>query len=433
MNAKPYSLKSLISFGKQQKKDSTNLYNLFSGSTILLISAVLANILSYLFHLGSARLLSVEQFGTFQTIITLINMLTVVTVVARLQLTKVLAALIAKQNEDLAAGLIGQATKVIAPAGISITALVFLLSKTVPISFGLITFDHLIVVSIITTLTLLIVIHRSYLRGSLKFFELAVSTQVQSALRLLLIIPLLYIGYKLPGALFGLLMAYLITYMFIRWQLRVPLKKALFKRSSIKLKLFGKEALYTMVGFVGLTSFISSDLLLVQYFLPEKAGPYAALMLFGKVMLFLTTPISSVLFPLLVSSEKRERSKIYQVALVAVAAISLFVLLSYILVPEFLISTLLSPSYLVIAPLLPWYGLFIVIYVIVYAIVNAKIALEKYIPSFFVAAAAGFQALAIILFHDTLAQIVTVSLIVATFTLICLLIYQKYENILKAR
>jgi len=97
-------------------------------------------------------------------------------------------------------------------------------------------------------------------------------------------------------------------------------------------------AVPTFVTVLFLTSFTSTDVILVKHFFnSHDAGFYAGLSLIGKVIFYFTAPIPAVMFPLLVKRHATGKNfvNLFYLALILVilpsVALQLFILFFQIL------------------------------------------------------------------------------------------------------
>jgi len=184
---------------------------------------------------------------------------------------------------------------------------------------------------------------------------------------------------------------------------------------------------------MSLTSFISTDILLVKHFFnPQQAGLYAGLSLVARVIFFLSAPIGSVMFPIVVQkySKKESFTRTFNLSLLLVLLPSVLIAIFYMLFPDFSILFFLKKqNYLAISHLLTPFAIFIVLFSLLSIIANFYLSINKtkvYIP---VVIGALAQIILICLFHNSFAQIITISLVI-TFVLVGMLLLH-YEFFIK--
>ena len=375
-----------------------------------MLASIGVNLFNYLFHLASARLLSVNDFGAIQTILNLVSIITIFAVVIRMQLTKEFSRLLAANQSRRAADFASRVSIYLSILFLPLILLTLALTFLADIQIGLLRGRDLLATSLFAGGSLLLMVNRSLIRAQLRFAALALNTNLQAVLRLGLLVGLTLAHFRLAGALGAIGGSYVGVYLLSIWQLRRTLALRLPRTGGVRFRGYLSESARAVPGLLGLTSLVSLDLVLVQAFLPGEAGFYAGLTLFGRVIVFGTSPVSTVLFPAIVREhDPGRRARLAILSLVIVAVIAFAVLLLYALQGDRLLGIALSPRYLVIAELIPRYGFFAAAYSISFVIVNGFIGLDDYLPSHVAAAAAVGQVIGILLFHDSLEQVVWVS------------------------
>ena len=122
----------------------------------------------------------------------------------------------------------------------------------------------------------------------------------------------------------------------------------------------------------------------------------------------------TTLFPIV--TQKHKKGEPYQhllwVSLGIVAAIAVPVTLLALILPETIVQLLFGEKYLGIAPLLWLYALATTLYALANVVINYRLSLGKGRETGFAIAAGVAQVLGIILFHQSLAQVVWVQVIV---------------------
>lgn len=395
-------------------------FRLLSNSTIIFISSILVNIFNFLFHFGAIRNLSVEDYGILQTMINLFNMMTILTVFINIQLTRQLTKYISKGKYYSASALVNKSNLFVATFGIAILILFIVTNNITKITLGLVTPQNLSIVILLSILGYFLTINRALMRAHLQFFAFALNSNFQSVSKLIFSVAFLFLGFKLPGVIWSLFISGILALSYSVWQLRGKLFLNVFEKINFNIKSFTKESVSTVIGILGLTSLVSTDLILTQHYLVQQAGFYAGLTLFGKGIILTTLPLSTVLFPFIISAKSNVVGrKLFKTAIFGVFILSLSILLVYSLIPKQIVALLLSSSYQKIVPFLTLYSLSIFFYSLSHIIVYGFIALEEFTPGYAAFLAAILQIIGIFFFHESLQNIVIVSL----FTNIGLLIY----------
>ena len=407
-------MKRLVKFYLTYFKNAHPVYfSLITSSSIIFASSILSNILNFLFNLVTARNLSIEHYGILQTMLNIFNIMNILTVLVTLQLTKQLANYISQRKRSSASAFVNKINLFVVIAGLITFIFFLLLNKILHISIGSVTSENLSFIILLFILSFPVTVHKTFMKANLLFMAFALNSVFQQTAKLIFSIPLLILGFKLQGVIWSLIISSILAFVYSVWQLRGRMFLNLFEKINFNVKTFTKESASTMIGFLGLTSLISTDLILVQHYIAQHAGLYAGLALFGKGLILTTSPLGTVLFPLIINAKSNlVGKKLFKIAIFGVFALGLSIFLIYMLIPKQIVGIALSTSYQAIVPLVPYYSLSILLYAVSYIIVTGFIALNEFIPGYIAFLAAVLQIVGIFYLHNSLYDIVTVSLFI---------------------
>jgi len=191
-----------------------------------------------------------------------------------------------------------------------------------------------------------------------------------------------------------------------------------------------RYAIPVTLTLIGITSFINLDILLVKHFFSaHDAGLYAGLSLVGKVVFYISAPIGTVMFPLIVlkHSRKENFTNIFKLSVLLVIIPSLLLTGLYAFFPKFFILFFLkNKDYLSVSSLLALFGIFTTLYSLLSILATFYLSIKKttiYIP---IIIGALLQIVLITLFHQTFLQIILISLIIVLLLVIGLLLYYPH-------
>lgn len=257
----------------------------------------------------------------------------------------------------------------------------------------------------------------SVLQGFLRFDLHTVVSILSALLKMIIAVIFVYLGWRVTGAVFSLFLYSLISLFlvifFIKTKINLPKDKI--KEVSVAFKEMSRYAIPVFLSSVALTSFYTTDILLVKnLFSEEEAGLYASLALFGKIVFFASSSINLVMFPLVSGKKAKGENyrKIYLTSLFMVFSVSLCLTLVYFLFPRLMINLLFGSQYLAIAPLLGLFAVFMTFYSMVSLTVNFFLAITKTVVIVLPLLAAILQIGLIFLFHDSIGQVVLINIYV---------------------
>lgn len=207
----------------------------------------------------------------------------------------------------------------------------------------------------------------------------------------------------------------------------LPIKKKIDIMPELK-----SMAVYTFPVFIytiAITSLYSTDLILVKHFFSSHdAGLYASLSTLGKIIFFGTGPIGSAMFPII--SQRHARGigygKVFIYSFFATFLMSLVILSIYLLIPEFAVKLLYGSAYLESANLLVWFGLFITLFTLSSLLINFNLSIGRTKVAIFPFVAAISQIVLIWFNHQSLFEVILISILVTALLLVSLLIYSIY-------
>lgn len=276
---------------------------------------------------------------------------------------------------------------------------------------------------------LLIVVNRGVLQGGQRFIELTVAGTIDPVIRVIIGVGLVKIGLGLSGAMAAILIAVGISYFMTFLPLRKIFRLATGKVESFR---FDKKEIVaysgpTLLAAIFLVISINLDIVLIKHFFsPEEAGIYSAISTIGKIILYVTSPIISVMFPM-VSEQKTKGEKHYRVFLMSLLFTlfgSLAILAVYVVAPGKVISILYGVKFSSLYYLLPQIGLAVLFYSLVNLIVNYYLAIKNFVFLWFFALILLVQVTIISVWHPNLE--VVVRTLVMTQGLLFVLVFGYY-------
>ena len=404
---------------------------LIYGGSIVIIGNLIANFFNFLFNIFMNRALSVEDFGILASIIAIITL-------PGLAIGAIVPLVIHFSGKHFVKGELGivkgfysKIIKFLFISGIVFCILFFIFIPQVGDFFHIKNFSLLILTDIIIFVGFVTVLNMALLQAKLAFGFQALIGILASVIKLLLGVILVFFGFTAGGAVFGMLIAAIVTYILSF----LPLK-FLFKYQAQKAKVSIKDlfsyAIPSALTFLSLTSFITTDIILVKHFFsPTQAGMYAGMSLVGRVIFYLSAPIGSVMFPVIVQKygKKENFTNTFKLSLFIVFIPSAALTLFYYFFPKFMILFFLKKmDYLAISPLLWIFGVFISLYCFLLIISNLYLSIGKtkvFIP---ITCGAILQIILIFFYHTEFLQIIIISLLITFLLVVGLLLYYPYAT-----
>ncbi len=406
----------------------TLLSNRFVHAALWMYVAVgVTSIGNYIYHLLMARMLNPSSLlGELEGVISFMYILSVPLLTVSLAVVKFVSVYKGKnRTQEISGFYFFLRSKVLLFGGVA-SVILLLFSPFLKSFLHLSSYSLVLLLVINFVVGTYVVVGRSILQGLSDFFGFAISTSVETIVKLVLAVLLVSVGFKVVGA-FGAIIIGSVIGAFVLYGL---LKSFQAKSTEfIDASAFYRYIVPVFFTMLAVTSLYSTDVILVRHFFPgNQSGDYAVLSIMGKVIFFAVSPISIVLFPLI--SERHTKGEKYDrflwtgfgLTFVGAAIITAI----YFWQGELMILLLPGENYLHVASLLGLMGIFIGFYSLCVLMANFYLSIHKTRQNFFIVSAAIAQILGIYFFHRDLSQVIQVSIIVSFVLLISLLLYYPY-------
>lgn len=415
----------------KQKVKELIKHPLIFGSSIVIVGNIIANFFNFLFNLFMSRNLSVDNYGVFASVMALISFPNLAAGAIVPLVVHFAGNYFATGQLSMIKGLYVKIFKFLLTISI-IICLIFLLFIPQLTSFFHITSSWILFITDgIIFLIFLGIINNALLQAKLAFTFQVFINILNAILKLLLGTFLVVAGFSVSGAVGAVLLTAIICYFVSFYPIRF-----IFEKNTISPKIDSKDlfayGIPSALTLIGLTSFISADIMLVKHFFNSTdAGLYAGLSLIGRVIFYIAAPIGTVMFPLIVQKYTRKENftNTFKFSLFLVFSSSITLSFFYYLFPDFTVYFFLkNKAYLAISPLLWFYGIYMALYSVLNIIVNFYLSIKKtnvYLPVLFCSLT---QIIGIFFFHQSFMQVILISFIITFLLVLGLLLYYPYAT-----
>jgi len=409
---------------------------LIAGSAVLFAGNMLANFGNYLYHLLMGRMLGPIDYGVLASLIAVSYLMSIPIATLTLTVVKYTSALRGQKRLTVVNYFYQWITRKSLIYGLAGFLIFIFFSPWLASFLHLDSVLLLLIVGGISFLGIFLAINLATLQGFLHFGKFALSNITSVAIKLVSAVLLVYWGHRVLGALSatlaGSFIGYLLALIFTREIIREKQRRQGFEGREIV-----AYALPVFFSILAFTSLYTTDIILVRHFLPaQEAGFYAALATLGKIIFFASSPIVMVMFPMV--SERHANGKKYinllslSLGLVFLACLGISGV--YFLFPKLMINILYGSQYLPASPYLWLFAIFLSFYSFCYLLVSFFLSIKKVKVVVFPVIAAATQVVLISIFHQSLSQIIWVSISVLGLLLAGLLVYffLNYDRTKKA-
>lgn len=402
---------------------------LISGSGIIIAGSVFGNVFNFLFNLYMSRNLPIADYGTLVSIVSLV-------LLATIPLSSVTPSIVSFSGKYFASGEIGMISlfyrktlSYLLGFSVLLILLILLFSASIAQFFKINSSELVVYAGITVAIIYLGSLNSGLLQAKLSFKFISLSNFISSFAKFSVGLILIMLGYGVFGAVIAFLLSFLMPFLISFIPILSIFKESNHTKYKLPLREIFLYGVPSAVAIFGLNSLVSTDLLLVKHLLsPDKAGLYAGMSLVGRVIFFLTAPVGTVMYPLIV--QKHAKNESYRntliLSILLVFLPSLAVSIFYFLYPEFALTFFLKKTeYLAVSKYLGVFGIFIAIYSVISLLTYYFLSIKKSMVWLPLALSSIGQAVLIYFFHQSFLQIIIISLTISILLLSFLLIYFK--------
>jgi len=387
----------------------------------------LFNLFNLLYHFFMVRYLPPIEYGHLNTLMALFTVISVPASTVQTTVTKFVSSFQVMNRYDRVRRLLRHLLLVMTILGVVVFLLILFGSDRLSSFFQFDSQGLMIVLGMVLLFAMVIPVPWGGLQGLQKFGPLALNLIATGGLKFTLGILFVLAGFGVLGAMGAILLSYVITTFLslIILQMNLPRGESAIQTGgspegfdppyvSEVYQYFFPVGI-TLLCFMLLTNV---DLILIKHFFtPIEAGYYSIAQMVGKIILFLPIPVIMVMFPKLIALQSQGRAQEHLSILKQSLMIALILCGSAVFVvllfPSLVIKVLSGKVYLECVPLVRLFcinmSLFSFIFILLYYHLSTQRRGFLYPLFFLTIGQTGF----ILLFHNTLTQVLLVMGIVA--------------------
>jgi len=387
------------------------------------------NAFGYLFQVAMGRMLSVEDYGEVNALMSLM-------VIFGIPFITLLNFFARESAVCLANGALDNVRSIHKIGSFKIfmiiTPIIGILALLSPIigNYLSVTFQKVLLVLACVYITAFVTVNTGVIQGIQYFRSLSVISSGTSFFKFAYAVFFVWIGWGIYGALGGLLATAVTLWGYSQWIIlsNLPLEK-----KTIRLSF---EEIYKYIGGLFLANLFfnvmtQADVMLVKhYFSSHEAGLYASAAVVGKAVMYLPGAIILSLFPMVAANKATGNSSINMLikasAITAILSGSGVVIL-YIF-PEFVMGSLFGARYLPAAPIIALFGLAMLPMAFILLLMNYMLAQGRINFVGFMAPSVILEFVGIHLYRDTLQGVLYVIMTAGCITLIPMILIIYYNN-----
>ena len=396
---------------------------LFKGSLIMILGTNLASFFAYIYHLIFGRILGPSSYSELATFISI----STIFAAGFTALGTVIMKFASIEKDENFKSLFIWINKISAKVGIFLFFLLLILSPLLS-NFLKININIILLFPFVVVLLFFSSIYRSFLQGLLKFTKSVVVANVDAVTRLVMGLVLVSLGFGVMGASFAFLLGMFLSVVISAYYLKKYFVKKV--KPYYKSRELIRFAIPVLVMTISVTSLITTDVVLVKHFFDAHlAGIYASISTLGKIIVYGTTPIAAVMFPII---SKRHAANKRSVKVLLLSALLTFAIAGSVLVLYYFFSyqavnILFGSRFIEATQYLFIFGFFSLFYVLDYLLIYFYLSVDKIAASYLVPVGAVLQALAIILWHNSLLSVIYASIFSMGILFVLLIVYGMYS------
>lgn len=401
-----------------------------TGTLIVTIGTFIGSIFGYVLQVSLGRLLSVEDYGVFNALLSLAVILTVPSLALSNSLIKIVSELKAQDKFDVLTQLYVKVTLFILVFGTIVSFLIYLLRFQIANYLNIADALPVIFFGIFLGLSFLSINPSSYLQGLLRFKAFAFFAAISGFLRTFLALTFVVLGFNVGGVYFGLGLSFILLYIIATFLL----KKNFTKFESISLRSYYKNIanlgiVMFFVG-VGMTFLNNVDVILVKHFFDATtAGLYSGVVTVGKIFLFGAGTVTILMYPQI--AELYTKGENYIKRFLQFLTVQLVLIFGGIIVfslfPKLITQTLFSDQFLLAVPYIPKFSIFVAFYILINFMYMFLLAINKKIIWIFLFPTIALQYLLINAHHLSLNSVINTNILVSGGLLFVIVAYTLYN------
>ena len=306
---------------------------LVRGSMILIIMLGLFNVLNYIFQMSMAKLLGPADYGILAVLMSFVYIFGIPSEAIQTIITRYASRFNSKKQYGKMKDLLYRSMK----KGMVFSIIVFLIFFILSFWFsGILKINTwlLIITGLIIFSAFISPIIRGILQGQKRFFGMGGNFILESLTKVIFSIILVLIGFKVYGAITGVIIGISIAFLFGIFLIRKVIKA---KRKASKFTGIYSYNLPVIIAMTSIVLIYSIDIIIARIiFNPETAGIYAFVSLIGKTIFFSSSAIGKAMFPLASEhfSNKIKTGKLLKKSVIITSLISGFALIFFLLIPK---------------------------------------------------------------------------------------------------
>lgn len=384
--------------------------------SIVFLGIVAGNLGNYLFHFASARILGPASYGDVASLVAVIGLVSLPLVGVQVAVARYIAGFAEAREERSIALLFTKGLRLALAAGLLLTTALCALAVPMRSFLGIASLLAVVLTALVAVPSVGGPVVWGLAQGLQRFTLFAVSIGLGPALRAIVAVVFLAMGFGVAGAMGATLIAAIAALVVPLVFLRRWVTRDTGRPSPIPAGEIARYLIPVMLGVLSITSLTTADVIVAKATLTDTdAGLYGSASLIGRVILYLPAAIVLVLLPKVSAREAagRQSHDVLAKSLLVTIGFCALAILTYALAPRLLVFLAFGSSFNDAAGLLWRFAVAMSGYALLNVLLTYQLARGSYRLSFILLGGAVAELALFGLFHGSPEQLVTISIGVA--------------------
>lgn len=390
---------------------------------VLFCGTILVAMCNYLYHPVLGRLMTLEDFGETQIIISLFTQFTIICGIFKIIVVNAVAN---NKDRSAVASLFGITLFITA----SLAVLLIILSPVIGNFLQFRNAYSFVALALALCSYIIIIFNESILQGEKRFWEMSLSQIICALNKVIFAVVFVWLGWSVLGASLGIVVAQILTLIYLSTRIGNIFNIYYDKKIIQRIRANMKYVMLVMSVSLAISTFFAFDVLVVKrFFSTETAGLYSGVSVIAKVVYFATASVVGVMLPSIKLNDKKANFLMLKKSIKLMLLVGGGILLVFTVFSKLIITLMLGSRYEVLANLLPVLSVLFFLISMINLLFTFSLAIRNFKTMWI--AVTGFVALLILsaVNHQTLSAVVfnslIVSVLVIAFTVINLSSYFK--------
>jgi O-antigen/teichoic acid export membrane protein len=425
LDLKSFSIKSFL-------KNNLKEGDLGRSFLIMFSSTMIVNVINYIYNILVGRLLGPSDYGVFVSLLSFTMIFAGISGTVQIVITRYAAILKYENSQRTLYRYFIRAIQIFSVVGLFVFILFFVSTPYIKKFLNIDVSAPVYVVGMLLGVSFIAPIARGMLQGIQDYKALSINVILDSFLRLVFGLSLIFLGLKVSGAIGSQVISAIVAFsVSIYFILRLKsLDEGTYRIPRASIYKYTFLTLYTISCFLLLTNL---DVVLVKHFFdPHTAGIYSSAVTIGKIILYFPGAMAIVLFPKTseLQTLSKKSVKILAKALLIVFVLCLIINVIYFVAPDLLVRIMFGEAFFEGVPYIGYYGIAMTFYSLLNITVLFLLSLNFYSLIPVLTITSLLELILLNYYHKNLLEVIYILILVSLSSLVALILIIVF-NLLK--